>query len=56
MEYINKNDTETDIFGHKIKFESDIKMTQIDHKVRMAQIGGGGMFCTCCDSTKGFTI
>ena len=27
-------------------------MTQIDHKVRQMQCGGGGMFCTCCDSTK----
>ena len=56
VEYINNNDSETDIFGHRIKFKSDIKMTQIDHKVRMGQIGGGGMFCTCCDSTKGFKI
>ena len=56
VEYINNNDSETDIFGHKIKFKSDIKMTQIDHKVRREQIGGGGMFCTCCPGTKGFII
>ena len=53
---MNNNDSETDIFGHKIKFKSDIKMTQIDHKVRREQIGGGGMFCTCCPATKGFII
>ena len=53
VEHCISNSLETEVFGKKIKFTSNIKMTQIDHKVRQMQIGGLGMYCTCCDCTKG---
>ena len=56
VEFCISNDLETEIFGKKIKFQSNIKETQIDHKVRTALCGGGGMFCTCCPATKGLVL
>ena len=52
VEFCANNELETTIFGKTVKIKTNIKMTQIDHKVRQMQCGGGGMFCTCCDATK----
>ena len=52
VDFCMENKLETEIFGKKIKFDSDIKMTQIDHKIRQLQCGLGGAFCTCCDFSK----